>query len=79
PVMIVDDTVFEKAIGVDYQVVNVVVSGGKNEKIDERLSNDLSIKWLNAVYYSDDIVNGRLQGETRTKPLPEAPPPAPPP
>ncbi|MGC2924919.1 ABC transporter permease, partial [Enterococcus faecium] len=51
PVLIVDDTVFEKAKGVDYQVVNVDVSGGNNEKIDERLSIDLSIKWLNAVYF----------------------------
>lgn len=32
PVLIVDDTVFEKAKGVDYQVVNVDVSGGNNEK-----------------------------------------------
>ncbi|MCH0398504.1 ABC transporter permease, partial [Enterococcus faecium] len=71
PVLIVDDTVFEKAKGVDYQVVNVDVSGGNNEKIDERLSNDLSIKWLNAVYYSYDIVNGSLQGEISTKKLPD--------
>ena len=32
PVLVVDDNVFEKAKGVDYQVVNVDVSGENNEK-----------------------------------------------
>ncbi|EME8217315.1 ABC transporter permease [Enterococcus faecium] len=71
PVLVVDDNVFEKAKGVDYQVVNVDVSGGNNEKIDERLSSEMSIKWLNAIYYSYDIVNGRLQGDISTKKLPD--------
>ncbi|EGP4852780.1 ABC transporter permease [Enterococcus faecium] len=71
PVLVVDDNVFEKAKGVDYQVVNVDVSGENNEKIDERLSSEMSIKWLNAIYYSYDIVNGRLQGEISTKKLPD--------
>lgn len=71
PVLVVDDNVFEKAKGVDYQVVNADVSGGNNEKIDERLSSEMSIKWLNAIYYSYDIVNGRLQGEISTKKLPD--------
>ncbi|WP_165003033.1 MULTISPECIES: ABC transporter permease [unclassified Enterococcus] len=65
--LIVNDDVFKKTSGLEYQIATMNVSGGDNERITERLDKDLSMKWSDTVYYEYKMSDGRLRGTVTMK------------
>ncbi|OTP09626.1 hypothetical protein A5844_002406 [Enterococcus sp. 10A9_DIV0425] len=69
PTLVVSESVFEQTTGVDYQLVYLNVSGGDEEKITDRLNQELTTKWGNMIYYDYEITSEGLKGTIGTKPI----------
>ncbi|MBF8807649.1 MAG: ABC transporter permease [Enterococcus lacertideformus] len=71
PTAVVSDTVFAKAQGFDYQVVNWNVQGGDEEKVNDRLSKEINQNFENVIYYDYKIQGNTLTGTIRNNELKE--------
>lgn len=66
PTLIVSESVFDKIQGLDYQVLHWNVQGGNEEKINERLSEEIPVVYNNIIYYDYEIQGDKITGTIQT-------------
>lgn len=68
PTLVVDQEIFERVAGLEYEIINWNVVGGNEDEIIDRINEELPTNWTHTIYYSYEITDQGLIGAIHTDP-----------
>ncbi|PQF25131.1 ABC transporter permease [Enterococcus mundtii] len=66
PTLVVDQAIFDRVTGLDFQIINWNVTGGNQDKLTERLNEEVATNWNHTIYYSYEITDQGIVGTIHT-------------